>query len=218
MSMTTSLPLSAFTPVVSATVSAVLSWFACALVLTALCNRFLPWPKGCRDNSLIFSGLVLLMMLPIGGHPGLAAGLLGILGTPSGTLFQLSVLTCLNRAWPSLPSGRWIWISILLILSFYAFALGYGKTFMPDIYEQGFSPSLLWLLLTITAYLLYRYQQTGWIIVLTINLVIWRTGLFPSRNLWDVLFDPMLLAVLLWHGVRKTPSSEGQVETGPHLE
>jgi hypothetical protein len=89
---------------------------------------------------------------------------------------------------------------------------------MPDIYEQGFSPSLLWLLLTITAYLLYRYQQTGWIIVLTINLVIWRTGLFPSRNLWDVLFDPMLLAVLLWHGVRKTPSSEGQVETGPHLE
>ena len=200
------IPLSAFTPIVSPAVGAVLSWFACAMILTALCNRFLPWPQGCRDNTLIFGGLTLLMLLPIGDHPGLAAGMLGVLGTPSGTLWQLSALTCFNRRWPPLPSRRLTWLLIVLMLIFYALVLGMGnigQTLAPDPYSLGFGPSVLWIGLTLVAYIFYRYQQTTWLIMLTINLLLWRTGLLPSRNLLDVMFDPMLLVVLIWHGCRR---------------
>lgn len=199
------IPLSAFTPIISPAVSAALSWLACAMVLAALCNRFFPWPQGCRDNTLIFGGLTLLMLLPVGDHPGLAAGLLGMLGTPSGTLWQLSALTCFNRAWPTLPSRRLTWLLVILMLIFYALVLGMGnvgQTLATDPYRFGFAPSMLWLGLTTSAYLLYRYQQTGWLIILTINLLLWRTGLLPSRNLLDALFDPMLLLVLIIHGCR----------------
>jgi hypothetical protein len=198
--------LTAFTPIVSPAVGTVLGWFASAIILTALCNRFLPWPQGCRDNSLIFCGLILLMLLPVGDHPGLAAGLHGMLGTPSGTLWQLSVLTCLNRPWPPFPARRVLWLIIILMAGYFALSLGVGSMVidgMPDPYGLGFSPDVLWIALVVGAYLLYRYQQTGWLIILTINILLWRTGLLPSRNLLDVMFDPMLLAVLVWHGVQR---------------
>lgn len=195
--------LTAFTPIVSPNVGAALGWLGCAVILTALCNRFLPWPKGCRDNSLIFSGLIVLMLLPVGEHPGLAAGLHGMLGVPSGTLMVLAGLTCLNKAWPPLPGRRGSWLLLGLLLLYYALSLGLGHNHLPDPYFTGFlaviSPGGLWLVLGSLGYWLYRRQQTGWLIILTLNLIFWRTGLLPSRNLWDVLVDPMLLGVLGWH-------------------
>ena len=195
--MTSTLPLSLLVPV-SPSVASVFGWLSCAILLAGLCNRYLPWPKGCRDNPLIFCGIALLTLLPVGNYPGLAAGLHGTLGTPSGTLLHLSLLAFLNRPWPNLPSRKTLLVTICTLIGFYALSLGVGRMLISDPYAWGFLPTLLWLPLLGLAYWLYRKNQTGWLIILTVDIAMWRLGLHSSRNLWDVLFDPMLTVVLLW--------------------
>jgi hypothetical protein len=183
---------------VSPNVASVLGWMSCGILLAGLCNRYLPWPKGCRDNPLIFCGIALLTLLPVGNHPGLAAGLHGMLGTPSGTLLQLSFLAFLNRPWPNLPPRNVLLLGITLVIGFYALSLGVGRMLISDPYTLGFLPTFLWLPLLGLGYWLYRKNQTGWLIILTVDLAMWRLGLHSSRNLWDVLFDPLLIVALLW--------------------
>lgn len=173
-------------------------WFSCAILLAALSNRFLPWPQGCRDNTWLFSGLAIVTLLPLGEHPGLAAGVHGTIGPPSATLAQLALLSFLNIQWPALPQRRARLVIAGLLIGFYALSLGAGKTWLPDPYAWGFNADgLLGALLLLGIWLFYQ-QQTGWLIILSVDILFWQLDVLPSSNLWDALFDPMLLVLLLW--------------------
>ena len=179
-----------------------LGWLSCAIVLAALSSR-LPWPRGCRDNPLLFLGLAILTLLPVGNHPGLAAGLHGTIGTPSGTLLQLAVLSFFNRPWPALPCKRGLWLIVLGILTFYALSLGAGRTWLPDPYAWGYQPQWLLLATLLAGLALYHHGQNGWLVILTVDLWLWALGIHASHNLWDVLFDPILLGIALWQAIRR---------------
>lgn len=178
-------------------------WFSCAILLAALSNRLLPWPQGCRDNTWLFSGLAIITLLPIGEHPGLAAGVHGTIGPPSATLAQLALLSFLNIQWPPIPRHRTRLVIAGFLIVFYALSLGAGKTWLPDPYAWGFQATwMLWGLLLLGLWLFYQ-QQTGWLIILSVDILLWLLDVLPSNNLWDALFDPMLL-VLLLRGLNKT--------------
>lgn len=189
-----------FSPVVATS----LGWLSCAVVLAACFSR-LPWPKGCRDNPWLFLGLGILTVLPVGHHPGLAAGMHGMLGAPSSTLLQLSVLTLLNRPWPGLPQPRIFIPLCLCAIAFYALALGAGKTILPDPYAWGYQPQGLLLGIGLLGGVLYQLRAQGWLIILTIDLACWGLGIHESHNVWDVLFDPVLWLVCAIQ-VRRTPA------------
>lgn len=202
MNFTVSLDM-ALSPV-SPGVAALIAWVFCAVVIAALCNRFIPWPKGCRNNPLLFSGIAILALTPMGNHPGLAAGLHGMMGAPSGTLMQLAILSFLNKPWPLLPARRTLFGLGLGMMVFYGLSMGMGQSLITDPYAWGFLPDdWVWLLLLLLAYGLFRHQQTGWLVILSINLLLWRSGLLASRNLWDAFFDPMLMVAVFWIAARQ---------------
>lgn len=179
-----------FSPVVATS----LGWIFCAVLLAAASSR-LPWPRGCRDNPWLFIGLGILTLLPVGDLPGLAAGLHGMFGAPSITLLQLSVLTLLNREWPTLPKRGAFLPLLVAALTFYGLALGAGKMVVPDPYAWGYQPQGLLLCLGLLGGVFYLKRWLGWLLILTIDLACWGLGIHESHNLWDVLFDPLLWLV-----------------------
>ena len=196
----------------SAHLSALFGWVTCAILIAAFGVRLFPSTvrpepvegpfQAPRRRALLALALFLIALVPLGNHPGLAAGLHGLFGPPSITLFQLALLTVLGRPWPDLPNRR---LSILWVLGFgvfYALSLGAFRTLLPDPYAWGFHPQWLCAPLLLLGWVLYRRGQNGWLMLLTINLVIWASGLPASQNLWDSLFDPLLVVIIGIRGWR----------------
>lgn len=201
---------------ISANVAAVIGWLTCAIGIAALCNHLFPWPRGCRDNPLIFSGIALLTLMPIGDHPGLAAGVHAFLGAPSATLMQLALLSFFHKPWPPLPGRRATLVLSGVLLVFYLLSLGAWQIHWFDPYAWGFLPDeSVWLGLLTLAYLLYRQQQSGWLMILSLDILFWRTGFIASRNLWDALIDPLLLVILLYLTFR--PEKQKPLSAPPNV-
>lgn len=154
---------------------------------------------GLLAHALLFGALVALLPLGIlrpraalaatavALLAGLAPALHGLLGAPSVTLLQLAILQLADRT-PSPLSYRPALCLLLFAALFYPAALGWGSF---DPYALGYQPwALLGALLPLGAALWWR-RQDAWLLILAIDLAAWASGIFA--NLWDVLFDPLLV-------------------------
>jgi len=158
---------------------------------------------GLLAHGLIFGALVAL--LPLGGLrqraaltatavaliAGIAPVMHGTFGTPSLTLLQLALLHLANRA-PSPFSYRPALGLLLFAALFYPAALGWGAF---DPYALGYQPWPLLAALIPLAGALWWQRQDTWLTILAVDLAAYATGIFA--NLWDVLFDPLLVLLAL---------------------
>lgn len=156
---------------------------------------------GLLANALVFGALIALLPLgvlrPRAGLAatalallaGLAPAMHGVLGPPSVTLLQLAILQLAGRT-PSPLSWRPALALLGFAALFYPAALGLGSL---DPYAAGYQPWLLLIALLPLAVALWWRRQDAWLLILGIDLAAWSTGLFA--NLWDVLFDPLLVAL-----------------------
>lgn len=158
---------------------------------------------GLLAHGLIFGALMAL--LPLGEFraraalaattialiAGIAPFMHGAFGMPSVTLLQLAILQLANKT-PSPFSYRpALWL-LTFLAAFYASALGWGSF---DPYALGYQPELLLAALIPVAALLWWRRQDTWLIILAVDLAAYATGVFA--NLWDVLFDPLLMLIAL---------------------
>lgn len=160
---------------------------------------------GILAHGLIFGAFVAL--LPLGelrARAALAATTLallagiapvmhGIFGTPSLTLLQLAILQLANKT-PSPFSHRPALGLLAFAIPFYATALGAGAF---DPYALGYQPAALLAALLPVAAVLWWRRRDAWLLILAVDLAGYASGAFA--NLWDVLFDPLLvlLAVVI---------------------
>lgn len=165
---------------------ALYGWLSQGLLLAALLLRTLP-----GSRLLLIPMALGAAFLPLPEIDSLAAWLHGIFGPPSFTLLQLALLTCLGKSLPAAP-GRPVGLALLgLALGFYLAALGLGPL---DPYGWGFQPQYLLAALLPLLLMLYRNDQGGWLLLLTLDLMAYTLGLYA--NLWDALFDPILVLSL----------------------
>lgn len=139
--------------------------------------------------ALLATGLALVV--------GIAPLLHGAFGTPSLTLLQLAIWRLVDKT--TSPFSYRPALGLLVFVSlFYPAALGLGPF---DPYALGYQPlPLLAALIPIAAALWWRRLDT-WLIILAIDLAGYASGLFA--NLWDVLFDPLLVLLALAIVVRR---------------
>lgn len=166
---------------------------ACGGALTLLVRR---WLAGERAVAAVFAVLCAAFLLPLGGLP-LAAYVRGAVGDPSvGTLVLIgaSLLPGLSP-----PAGKVPRLSSLLVVLAAAFllyplALGAGAL---DPYRWGFgSPWFVAAVIAVgLAAHLWRWPLVP--LVVAIGVLAWSVGCYESRNLWDYLLDPLLVAYAL---------------------
>lgn len=163
---------------------------------------------GLLAHGLIFGALVAL--LPLGemrARAALAATTLallvgvvpvmhGVFGTPSLTLLALAVHQLAGK--PSPLSYRPALGLLAFALPFYAAALGAGAF---DPYALGYQPSALLAGLAPLGLLLWWKRLDAWLLILALDLAAYAGGLFA--NLWDALFDPLLVLLALALVVRQ---------------
>lgn len=140
--------------------------------------------------ALVATGLALIA--------GIAPVMHGTFGTPSLTLLQLALLQLANRT-PSPFAYRPALGLLLFTALFYQAALGWGAF---DPYALGYQPWALLAALIPLAATLYWRRQDAWLLILAIDLAGYATGIFA--NLWDVLFDPLLVLLALIIVARRT--------------
>jgi len=122
---------------------------------------------------------------------GIAPIMHGAFGTPSVTLLLLALLQLANRT-PSPFTYRPALGLLLFALPFYAASLGWSSF---DPYALGYQPwPLLGALIPVGLALFWRKFDL-WLIILAVDLAAYASGIFA--NLWDVLFDPLLVLLAL---------------------
>ena len=156
---------------------------------------------GLLAHGLIFGALASL--LPLGilrPHAALAATTVALLagiapvmhatfGTPSVTLLMLAILHL-----PAKPMAPLTYPGALGLLAFaglfYPAALGWGSF---DPYALGYQPWALLAALIPVGFALWLRRMNTWLLILAVDLAAYASGIFA--NLWDVLFDPLLVFV-----------------------
>lgn len=142
-------------------------------------------PLGIRRPSFILVAIATAII------SGLASAMHGVFGAPSLTLLQLAVLQVTSRT-PSPLTYRAALSLLLFSLLFYAATLGWGSF---DPYALGYQPRILLFVLIPLGGLLWLNKVNIWLGVLAIDLLGYASGLFP--NLWDALFDLLLVLIAL---------------------
>lgn len=158
---------------------------------------------GLLANALVFGAIAALLPLgtlrpraamaatAIALLAGLAPVMHGLFGAPSVTLLQLAVLQLADRT-PSPFSYRPALGLLVFAVFFYPASLGWGGF---DPYALGYQPwPLLAALLPLAAALCWR-RLNAWVLILAVDLAAWASGIFA--NLWDVLFDPLLVLLAI---------------------
>jgi hypothetical protein len=157
---------------------------------------------GLLAHGVIFGALVAL--LPLGEMRaraalaatalamavGIAPAMHGFFGTPSLTLLLLATLQLAGQ--PAPLGVRPAQGLLAVALPFYATALGLGAY---DPYALGYQPWALLALLAPLGIALWWNRQDVWLLILTLDLAAYAGGLFA--NLWDALFDPLLVLLAL---------------------
>jgi hypothetical protein len=139
--------------------------------------------------------LLLLGLLPI-GQLTLMQHWASFCGHLSLTLIAWSLL----RWWARKPlvnvTDRWALLLVLIdLMLFFVLAMGVSAF---DPYRVGFTQPYAVVIVTVVfaaVSLLLRYYHTA--ITMVIALFAYALNLLPSDNLWDYLFDPILLLVVL---------------------
>ena len=148
--------------------------------------------------------MLALAAIPIALATGIASFMHGIVGTPSLTLLALAVWQLIAIK-PAPLTYRPALILLALALPFYAMALGLGPL---DPYALGYQPLPMLAASLPLAALLWWRRLDGWLLILALDFAGYASGLFA--NLWDVLFDPLLvlvaLTVVIRHHARRVPN------------
>ena len=145
---------------------------------------FLPLGQFRPRAALVATTLALLA--------GIAPVMHGAFGAPSLTLLQLALLHLYSDKIPSPFTKRTALGLILFAMLFYPAGLGFGPF---DPYALGYQPWPLLVALIPVAGALWWRRQNEWLIILAVDLAGYATGIFA--NLWDVLFDPLLVLLAL---------------------
>lgn len=153
-----------------------------------------------RQRRLFAAGGAVLALIPIADGVSAAMALRALWGDPSVTTLQLLALSLAGR--PA-PIGRAPAAALAIFgIAFYILALGLGDF---DPYRLGFGgwpAATLVTMLGAAALLAWRRGQPLWLWLLAVDLAVFAAGLPESSNLWDVLFDPLLVAAALILAVR----------------
>ncbi|PKO48492.1 MAG: hypothetical protein CVU31_05310 [Betaproteobacteria bacterium HGW-Betaproteobacteria-4] len=122
---------------------------------------------------------------------GIAPGMHAYFGTPSLTLLALAVLQLADKT-PSPLSYRPALGLLVFAVPFYAAALGFGPF---DPYALGYQPLALLAGLLPIGLALWWKRFDSWLAILALDLAGYASGVFA--NLWDALFDPLLVTLAL---------------------
>jgi len=122
---------------------------------------------------------------------GIAPGMHAFFGTPSLTLVALAILQLAGKT-PSPLSYRPALGLVVFAIPFYTASLGPGSL---DPYALGYQPTLPLAALLPLGLALWWKRQDVWLAILAADLAGYASGIFA--NLWDVLFDPLLVTVAL---------------------
>jgi hypothetical protein len=152
-------------------------------------------PLGDRRRMLAFAAI------PVALATGIASFMHGFVGTPSLTLLTLAVWQ-LAAFKPARLTDRPALALLAFAMPFYAMALGLGPL---DPYAPGYQPLPLLVAILPLAALLWGRRLDYWLLILALDLAGYASGLVA--NLWDALFDPLLvfvaLAVVIRHHARR---------------
>jgi hypothetical protein len=148
-----------------------------------------------RRSLFIALVIALLAMAPLHENISAAMALRGLWGDPSITSMLLMVLSLFGK----LPSAlRFDWrlpaLAALLGILLYASALGPWNI---DLYRFGYQPVWLVAVLGAIALIAWGRGQAIYLWLLGIDLLAWQANWLESTNLWDALFDPLLIIVML---------------------
>ncbi|PKO37902.1 MAG: hypothetical protein CVU33_10940 [Betaproteobacteria bacterium HGW-Betaproteobacteria-6] len=122
---------------------------------------------------------------------GIAPGMHAYFGTPSLTLLALAILQLADKT-PSPLSYRPALGLLVFAVPFYAASLGFGAF---DPYALGYQPLALLAGLLPIGLALWWKRLDIWLAILALDLAGYASGVFA--NLWDVLFDPLLVLLAL---------------------
>ncbi|RLJ65282.1 hypothetical protein [Sulfurisoma sediminicola] len=174
---------------------------AFGLAAQALLVAWIFWTLAARAPShfhrIIAAGAAVAAFIPIADGVSAAMASRALWGDPSVTTLQLLVLALAGR-----PAnvGRGPAAALALFgLVFYPLALGLGDF---DPYRLGYAAWPVAAALGAAALLAWRRGQPLWLWLLAVDLAAFAAGLPESDNLWDALFDPLLVAAALIAAVR----------------
>lgn len=137
----------------------------------------------------------LLALIPLGNGISAAMALRGMWGDPSATTLQLVLLSLLGRTPASIAKDWKIPAGVAACAAlFYPLALGLGDF---DPYRFGFQPLGLVVVLASLAMLAWWRGQSLLLWLFAVDLIVFAAGWHESRNLWDVLIDPLLAIAML---------------------
>lgn len=120
---------------------------------------------------------------------GIAPALHGLFGTPSATLLQLAILQLIGRHTSPLTT-RLAGGLLVAAAVYYPLALGLGDF---DPYALGYQPAPLLAALLPLGLALWWRRRDAWLVILAVDLLAYASGIFV--NLWDALFDPLLILI-----------------------
>ena len=153
-----------------------------------------------RQRRLFAASGAVLALIPIADGISAAMALRALWGDPSVTTLQLLSLSLAGR--PA-PIGRAPAAALALFgIAFYVLALGLGDFDPYRLGYAGWPAATLVTMLGAAAILAWRHGQPLWLWLLAVDLAVFAAGLPESSNLWDVLFDPLLVAAAMILAVR----------------
>jgi hypothetical protein len=166
-------------------------------VILLLQSLLIAWlvAKPFGRSRILAIGLGLVALIPL--HEGIstAMALRGLWGDPSITTSLLAILSLSNRL-PPLISRGWRLPALFAVagIAFYALVLGCSNL---DLYRLGYQPSAMVGILSVLALLAWWCGHVRFVWLLALDLFAFAAGLHESPNLWDTLFDPLLVITAL---------------------
>lgn len=179
-----------------------------ALLIAWIVSRFtarMPY----RQRRLFQIGAATMALIPLADGVSAAMALRALSGDPSITTVQLLALSLAGR--PA-SIGRAPAAALALFgFVFYTLSLGLGDWGLGnwslgdfDPYRIGFAAWPLAAALGVAALLAWWRGQPIYLWLLAVDLAVFATGLSESTNLWDTLFDPLLVLAALIAAARAT--------------
>jgi len=166
-------------------------------VILLLQSLLIAWiaAKRLGRSKILAIGLGLAALIPLHDDVSTAMALRGLWGDPSITTLQLVVLSLFSRMPPSISRG-WRLPAIFAIagIAFYALVLGCSNV---DLYRFGYQPAAMVGVLSVLALLAWWRGHVRFVWLLAFDLFAFAAGLHESPNLWDTLFDPLLVITAL---------------------
>jgi hypothetical protein len=156
--------------------------------------------QGLHQRRLFAAGGAVLALIPIADGVSAAMALRALWGDPSVTTLQLLALSLAGR--PAQIGRAQAAALAIFGLGFYVLALGLGDFDPYRLGYAGWPAATLVTVLAAAALFAWRRGQPLWLWLLAVDLTVFAAGLTESSNVWDMLFDPLLVAAALILAVR----------------